>query len=170
MNYLQLTEGRRYKISALLEQGISVSNIAKTVKCHRSTIYCKLKRSPKGKHYCPKEDQVLSVSKRASAHKYRIPQEREDFIRIILETDWSPEQISNVFTQLDQAVSHEWIYRFVAQDKRSGGKLYRHLTQGHKRHRLGKKDKAPAIKNAVSINDRPSVVDDRERFGKLTLC
>ncbi|MEZ9992082.1 IS30 family transposase, partial [Vibrio splendidus] len=56
-------------------------------------------------------------------------------------------------------------YRFVAQNKRLGGKLYRHLRQGHKRYRRGKKEKAPAIKNAISIDDRPSIVDSKERLG-----
>ncbi len=62
-------------------------------------------------------------------------------------------------------MSHEWIYRFVARNKRQRGKLFRHLRQGHKRYRRGKKEKAPAIKNAVSIDERPEVVDSRERFG-----
>ncbi|MCE2572810.1 helix-turn-helix domain-containing protein, partial [Motilimonas eburnea] len=35
MNYQQLTEGRRYQISALLERGVSISEIAKAVQCHR---------------------------------------------------------------------------------------------------------------------------------------
>lgn len=45
------------------------------------------------------------------------------------------------------------------------GKLYRHLRQDHKRYRQGKKEREPAIKNAVSIDGRPEVVDNRERFG-----
>ncbi|WP_157939667.1 helix-turn-helix domain-containing protein, partial [Vibrio breoganii] len=48
MNYQQLTEGRRYQI---LERGISVSEIAKTVKCHRSTIYRELKRCGEKQQY-----------------------------------------------------------------------------------------------------------------------
>ncbi len=165
MNYQQLTEGRRYQISALLERGISVSEIAKTVQCHRSTVYRELKRGRKGSHYCPSEAQAFSIKKRTSARKYRIPKERVDFIRLLLEADWSPEQISSVLNRVGAAVSHEWIYRFVAQDKRLGGKLYRHLRQGHKRYRRGRKEKAPAIKNAVSIDDRPSIVDSKERLG-----
>ncbi|MEZ9947027.1 IS30 family transposase, partial [Vibrio breoganii] len=61
--------------------------------------------------------------------------------------------------------SHEWIYLFVARNKQQDGKLFRHLRQGHKRYRRGKKEKAPAIKNAVSIDDRPDVVNSRERLG-----
>ncbi len=165
MNYQQLTEGRRYQISALLEQGISVPEIANTVKCHRSTIYRELKRCGKNKHYLPDRAHQLAVVKRRQARKYRIPQSRIDFVELLLTIDWSPEQISNVLTRAGAKVSHEWIYRFVARNKRQGGKLFRHLRQGHKRYRRGKKEKAPAIKNAVSIDERPEVVESRERFG-----
>ncbi|MCA2019079.1 helix-turn-helix domain-containing protein [Vibrio tritonius] len=103
MNYQQLTEGRRYQISALLERGISVSEIAKTVQCHRSTVYRELKRGRKGRHYCPNEAQVLSIQKRTSERKYRIPQERIDFIRFLLEADWSLELISSVLTKAGAA-------------------------------------------------------------------
>ena len=39
------------------------------------------------------------------------------------------------------------------------------VRQGHKRYRKGKRVKAEAIKNAVSIDDKPAIVDRRERFG-----
>jgi IS30 family transposase len=39
------------------------------------------------------------------------------------------------------------------------------LRQGHKRYRRGRKKKAPAIQNAVSIDDRPSIVDSKKRLG-----
>ncbi len=165
MNYQQLTEGRRYQISALLEQGISVPEIANTVKCHRSTIYRELKRCGKKGQYLPDRAHQLAVVKRRQSRKYRIPQSRIDFVELLLTIDWSPEQISNVLTRAGAKVSHEWIYRFVARNKRQGGKLFRHLRQGHKRYRRGKKEKAPAIKNAVSIDERPEVVESRERFG-----
>ncbi|MEZ9847683.1 IS30 family transposase, partial [Vibrio breoganii] len=115
--------------------------------------------------YLPEKAHQLSVAKRQQADKYRIPQQRVDFIEFLLTNDWSPEQISNVLTRAGAKVSHEWIYRFVARNKQQGGKLFRHLRQGHKRYRRGKKEKAPAIKNAVSIDDRPDVVDNRERLG-----
>lgn len=39
------------------------------------------------------------------------------------------------------------------------------MRQGHKRYRKGLKEKVPTIKNAVSFDERPSIVDSRERFG-----
>ncbi len=110
--------------------GISISEIAKTVQCHRSTVYREVKRGSDNNQYCPKIAQALSVKMRKGARKYRIPQEQVEFIRLLLEADWSPEQISNVLTKAGARVSHEWNYRFIAQDKRQGGKLYRHLRQG----------------------------------------
>lgn len=165
MSYQQLTEGRRYQISALLELGISISEIAKKVKCHRATVYRELKRNQAHGQYCPQNAHIYSVKRRKAARKYRIPAQRIKYIRFLLSIDWSPEQISSVLTSVGEAVSHEWIYRYVARDKYRGGKLYRHLRQGHKRYRRGLKDKAPAIKNAVSIDERPAVVERRERFG-----
>ncbi|MCQ1061414.1 IS30 family transposase, partial [Photobacterium sp. ZSDE20] len=165
MSYQQLTEGRRYQISALLELGISVSDIAKRVKCHRATIYRELKRNRTSGRYCPEQAEASTMSRRKSARKYRIPRERIEFIKLLLGIDWSPEQIANVLTSAGAPVSHEWIYQHIALDKRTGGKLYRHLRQGHKRYRKGQRVKAPTIKHAVSIDERPSVVDSRERFG-----
>ena len=165
MSYQQLTEGRRYQISALLELGISISEIAKKVKCHRATVYRELKRNKTHGGYCPHNAHAFSVRRRKSARKYRIPSEHIAFVRVLLSIDWSPEQISNVLTSVGACVSHEWIYRYVARNKRQGVQLYRHLRQGHKRYRKGLKEKAPTIKNAVSIDERPSIVDSQERFG-----
>ncbi|WP_305422560.1 IS30 family transposase [Photobacterium leiognathi] len=165
MSYQQLTEGKRYQISTLLELGISISEIALKVKCHGATVYRELKRNRIHNQYCPKHAHASSVSRRKTAHKYRIPVERIEFVRLLISIDWSPEQIASVLTKAGASICQEWIYRYIAQDKRQGGKLYHHLRQGHKRYRKGLKEKALTIKNAVSIDERPSIVDNRERFG-----
>jgi IS30 family transposase len=69
MNHQPFTEGRKCQISALAEQGISVSEIAKTVQCHRSTVYREIKRGSKGSHYCPSEALVFSIDKHTSVSK-----------------------------------------------------------------------------------------------------
>jgi len=166
MKYQQLTEGKRYQISALLEQGISVKNIALAVGCHRGSVYRELNRNTfEEETYCPQYAHQACVARKRNATKYQIPSERVEFIRLLIEHDWSPEQISGVLTGSGMPVSHEWIYQHIAEDKVNGGKLYRHLRQGHKRYRKGKRVKAEVIKNAVSIDDRPAIVDSRERFG-----
>ncbi len=62
-------------------------------------------------------------------------------------------------------MSHEWIYRHVAFDKARGGKLYKTLRQGHKRYRKGSNGKHMVIPEPRSIDERPAIVDTRERFG-----
>lgn len=54
-------------------------------------------------------------------------------------------------------VSREWIYQYVAEDKASGGELYRHLRQGKFRYRKGYGQKRGRITDAVSIEQRPGV-------------
>ena len=61
-------------------------------------------------------------------------------------------------------VSHERIYQYIREDKAKGGKMYMHL-----RHRL-KHHKRPtgkriAIKNRISIEERPEIVNTKGRFG-----
>lgn len=165
MNYQQLTEPQRYQISALLELNTSVRKIAEIVKCHRATVYRERARHSIDGRYCATRAHSLAQEKRKSARKYRITPDRIDLICWLLSNDWSPEQISNVLTCCNEPVSHEWIYQYVADDKRNKGKLYKHLRQGRKRYRKGKRTKGPAIKNAVSIDERPAIVDTRERFG-----
>ena len=165
MKYQQLTEGKRYQISVLLEQGVSIKNIALAIDCHRSSVYRELNRNSEKANYCPQTAHQACIDRRRQGPKYKIPSERVEFIRLLIEHDWSPEQVSKVLTASGMPVSHEWIYQFIANDKAMGGKLYRHLRQGHKRYRKGKRTKAEAIKNAVSIDDRPAIVDSRERFG-----
>ncbi|MEZ9905785.1 IS30 family transposase [Vibrio breoganii] len=73
--------------------------------------------------------------------------------------------MSSVLTRPGARVSQEWIYSSIARGKRQGGKLFRHLRQGHKRHRRGKTKGVPVIKNAISMNERPEIVDNLERIG-----
>ncbi len=69
MSYQQLTEGRRYQISTLLELETSILEIAKKVKCHRATVY----RDRAHDQSYPKHAHASSVSWRKTANKYRIP-------------------------------------------------------------------------------------------------
>jgi len=62
-------------------------------------------------------------------------------------------------------VSTERIYQHVRQDKAKGGDLYKHM-----RHRLKKRNRPVGenkckIKNRVSIDDRPDIINNKERVG-----
>ncbi|HEA0252106.1 TPA: IS30 family transposase [Salmonella enterica] len=78
---------------------------------------------------------------------------------------WSPEQISAVCKRIGSPVNHEWIYQYVHTDKVNGGELNKHLRQGKRRYRKGYGTKRSPIQGAVSIEQHPTVVDERSRLG-----
>lgn len=165
MSYQQLTEGKRYQISALLAEGYSQARIARTIGVHPSTIGRELTRNRSGEGYEPKRAQQITARRRRTASKYTVSQTAVLFAELMLGHQWSPEQISHVGKKIGLALSHEWIYQYVARDKANGGELYKQLRQGRKRYRRGKQKVRSPILNAVSIDERPSIVAMRERLG-----
>ncbi|MCP4474345.1 MAG: IS30 family transposase [Gammaproteobacteria bacterium] len=90
------------------------------------------------------------------------------FIREKLLEDWSPEQISGYAKRHGLfSISHEWIYQFILQDKHKGDLLYQHLRHQHKtyRKRYGSPKRQGAIKNRVMIDERPEIVEAKQRLG-----
>ena len=65
------------------------------------------------------------------------------------------------------SLHHETIYQLVYADKANGGNLYTHLRIVSKpyRKRYGSYDRRGQIKNRVSIDKRPAVVDKLSRVG-----
>lgn len=165
MKYQQLTEGQRYQISVLREDNLSCREIGIRIGVSKSTVSRELKRNASDTGYEPQYAQQLSVGRRLSAAKRKICQQTVDFVDFALEWKWSPEQISAVAAVIGFAVSHEWIYQYIYADKRNGGVLYQHLRQGKRRYRKGYGQKRGRIPDAVSIELRPSVVDERSRLG-----
>jgi IS30 family transposase len=63
-------------------------------------------------------------------------------------------------------VSHEWIYQYILSDKRTGGNLYKYLRCKKKRRkRYGSLDRRGKLPNRRSIEERPKIVDQRQRLG-----
>jgi IS30 family transposase len=92
----------------------------------------------------------------------------------LLEQDWSPEQISGRFKQEGKdTVCHETIYQHVLRDKQTQGKRYLHLRRHPKKYRKrygSKTGSAKGIPNRVDIEERPEVVNQRERLGGNCQC
>lgn len=93
-------------------------------------------------------------------------------VESLLKCYFSPEQICGRIKLLKgHIVSIETIYQFIWTDKKKGGALYTYLRrQGRKyRKRGGSKDNRGVLKNQVSIDDRPAIVDEKARFGDLEI-
>ncbi|MDP0588682.1 MAG: IS30 family transposase [Candidatus Endonucleobacter bathymodioli] len=64
-------------------------------------------------------------------------------------------------------MSHETIYRHIWDDRQEGGDLYTYLRHQGKKYVKRRNDKSTRgqINNRVSIDERPSVVDDKSCIG-----
>lgn len=165
MKYRQLTEGVRYQIALLFGEKISLTEISKRVGVSKSTVSRELRRNSVAGDYSAAETQRLSEARRRSAARRSIGPDTVFYVETGLCWKWSPEQISAICKRIGSPVSHEWIYQHVQADKANGGELYKHLRQGKRRYRKGYGTKRGRIPDAVSIEQRPAVVDERSRLG-----
>lgn len=167
--YKQLTYEQRCQISALKKRGDSQRTIANLIGVSQSTVSRELTRNAGERGYRHKQAQSKAVQRRSEAAKpTKMTPPMVELIESKLCLDWSPEQISGwLLESKGELVSFETIYLHVWADKKAGGDLYTHLRhQGKKynKRRHGKSSRGQ-IKNRVSIDDRPEIVDDRSRVG-----
>ena len=171
-NYRQLTESERNQFYALRKAKMPMTEIAKQLDRSRATLYHELNRNRGGRGYRPRQAQQFAEQRRADkVQPLKMTPEVIAYLASKLQRQWSPEQIARTMkTDPDGpglAVSPETIYRYVWDDKRAGGTLYIHLRHGLKkrRQRRGRKDLRGKIHNRVDIEQRPAVVETRQRLG-----
>lgn len=168
-----LSKEQRYAISLMYKEGKTQTEIAKVIVVSKSTICRELKRNmrPHGKVYNYKEAQLVSQKRWQNAKKrQKLTEDMKAQIRDKLSLFWSPEQIVGYFRRQGiDCVSHERIYRMSWQDKGEGGTLYLQLRRRGRKHRKrsSKYQYGGTIPNRVDIAERPSVVDEKRRFGDL---
>ncbi len=166
MSYTQLTQEQRYQISPLLKMGHNRTEIATVIGVHKSTVSRELRRNRGQRGYRPKQAHQKALSRRKKA-KPRIPKATWMLIEDKLRQDWSPEQIAGWLKRnKDIQISPERIYQYVLADKQAGGDLHKHLRcQKKRRKRYGRYDRRGKLPDRVSIEERPEIVDTRERLG-----
>jgi IS30 family transposase len=164
--YTQLTQEQRYQIYALKRMGHTQTEIAQVLEVNRSTICRELQRNTGERGYRPKQAHENAVERRSKAQP-RLRLEDWKAVEEKLRQDWSPEQVSGWFKrQGSLRLSHEWIYQHIVADRRAGGDLYKHLRcQKKHRKRYGTHDQRGKLPDRVSIEERPVLVDKRERVG-----
>ena len=170
-----LTREQRYGFFLMLQERKSRKAIAKTIGVSESTISRELRRN------CDKRngsyDYDLAQRKYETRLKLRgrkpvFTKEMKDIAISLLEEGYSPEQIkgrSNV--EGFAMVSHETIYRWIWEDKRKKGSLYLNLRRKGKRYNKRGNTLAGRgyIPNRIDIEERPAIVDLKERFGDLEI-
>lgn len=169
--YTQLTQEQRYQIHALMKARHSQTEIALIVDVHKSTVSRELRRNRGLRGYRPRQAHQVALCRRHTKARPRITTEDWALIDRQLREEWSPEQISLWLAEARHlAISHEWIYQHILQDKVQGGDLYRHLRcQKVRKKRYGSYDRRGQLRNRVSIEARPAIVDRRSRLGDWEL-
>ena len=119
--------------------------------------------------YRPGQAHKLSDVRRREAHKARkVTDEVRRQIEILIRQELSPQQtVGYLKRHTGVSLHHETIYQLIYTDQTRGGDLYTHLRIASKpyRKRYGSYDRRGKIKNRVSIDARPSVVDQMSRIG-----
>lgn len=172
-SYHQLTEDERIEIYAMRQEGKTVPQMAKAMGRDRSTLYREVIRNSGQRNYRPKQAHSKAMERRELKRKAtKMTEATVAYIDDKLGLQWSPDQISNTMRQAPEyaghPVSHERIYLYIWDDKRNGGTLYKHLRIGQKdkyRKRYGKHDYRGKIPNRKDIDERPVIVDRKERTG-----
>jgi IS30 family transposase len=167
--YTQLTQEKRYHIYAFMKAHFSKTNIASEIGVHKSTVSREMRRNQGKKGYRPKQAHAMALERRTKAHKFvKLTPPVIALINECIRQDFSPEQVSGFLARMHHLrISHETIYQHILNDKARGGTLYRHLRHAHKKRkkRYGSYDHRGQIKGRVSIDERPAIVDTRQRIG-----
>jgi IS30 family transposase len=168
MKNKQLISSQRYQIQSLLQVDTPKKKIAELINTSVSTVYREIIRN-KGKrgYTAASAQEYCDIRKERYRGNRKFTPAMEKDIREKITTDqWSPQQIcGQAKIQGVSMVSHERIYQFIREDKAAGGMLFKHTRHKLKHRKRPVTGKQISIKNKVSIEQRPSIVDEKERCG-----
>ena len=164
-----LTPEQRYAIELMLRIGKKQSEIAMFIDKDKSVISREISRnSPRRGGYRAKFAQMVCDERKERFKRNRsfTPEIRKSVEALLIGEQWSPKQIVGNAVRLGlPMVSHETIYRHIREDRAHGGDLYKNLRHALKHRKRQPRGKHMPIKDRVSIDLRPSIVNEKKRFG-----
>ena len=168
MKKVHLTREQRYTISVMYRQKYSQMEIAQAIGKNKSVVSRELKRNVnlKGRYSFEYAQDMADIRKERMKKPRKLTLHVRDEIISLIKEDLSPEQISGrLKLENKPSVSHESIYKIIREDKRNGGDLYKHTRHKLKHRKRPVGEKKITIKNRVSIDLRPEIVNLKKRFG-----
>lgn len=178
-HYHHIDMAERRQIMKLLERKVPLSQIAKIVGRHQSTIYRELRRNffrdkyPEFSGWFPWTASELARKRRFKQRKLERNRTLRAYIIEKLQQHWSPEQIAGrlkLHPRLEAQtgrVCSETIYRFVYDRSNRDMALYTLLAKRRRKRRglRGRKPRGSHIPLYCNINKRPEDIANRETFG-----
>ncbi len=175
--YSQLTLADRRLLHRLVDQKVTINEMARRLGRHRSTIYREIRRNTFHDRELPQytgyfgtiADQLTRERRRRLRKLRRHPDLRADVIRQ-LKARWSPEQIAGRLLSEEISpvrVSAETIYRFIYSKEDYALGLYQYLPEARRKRRplRSRKPRDGAFPASHRISQRPDFIGDRSRFG-----
>ena len=159
---------QRYTIYGLLKGDKSLRYIAKEINVAPSTVSREIKRNTGLRGYRPQQSHEKAAKRQQNIPKViHFTSQLRSVVKGYLKLDLSPEQIQGrLKKKKKKSVSPKTIYEYIQVDKLQGGELHTHLRgKGSKRKKYGSKDSRGQIVDRVSIDERPSIVDENTEFG-----
>lgn len=168
--YTQLTTPNRQSIEILLSNKLSISDIAKRLGCHRSTIYREIQRNSVENTYKYHIAQDNAKTRRHQKRGFKLDKNKQlhdEVIGYLINNHYSPERIAGRMREQNRpySICHETIYQYIYKNKAL--KLYQYLAsqQSHRfRHFSRKKQRRANIEPRL-ITHRPKEIDDRQTPG-----
>ncbi len=148
-----------------------MAEMAKHLGRHPSTLYREVKRNRSAhddRYRASHSVEKASGRKRRSRRNWLYGPTEFEPVESLIRQRFSPEQIVGRRKLEGQDImSHETIYRWIWQDKRCGGTLWKNLRGSRKqrRKRYGQYDSRGRLTGKKPIEQRPAVVANRERIG-----
>lgn len=166
--YTRLTEDERYQIYEGVTEKRSHREIAELINKHHSTVSREVVRNTGLRGYRPRQAQENAQQRHQNKPRcIKLTPCVQLLIADNIRHEWSPDQIQGRLKREGlPIVCATTIYDFIKKDKAFGGDLYRHLR--HKKpykKRTGSPDARGQIIGRISIDERPSIVDDKIRLG-----
>jgi len=177
MKYKQLTSQDRIFIGILRKQHFTLTQIAKFLGKHKSTISREINRNRTpydGFYRVEKAISKTNYRRRESRKRSRYSIEQylilEDMIRMKL----SPAQISRFLKDIGAfEISHETIYKYIRADRKLGGFLWEHLRTRYKKLRKNiqaeRREVDFQIKGQLRRGHKLQMTDRKSGTGKLIL-
>ncbi len=167
MNYTQLTQEQRYQIYSLKKIAHSQTEIAACIGVNKSTINRELRRNHGRRGYRPKQAHRLAQNRHKEKPKViKMTIELCSQLSTLIQEQWAPEQIQGRMKLKGyETVCTATIYSFIKYDKASGGDLYKNLRHKTYKKRSPSTDNRGKIRNTISIDERPEIVDEKSRLG-----
>jgi len=171
----QISKEQRYQIDALLKVKTRVSEIARIIGVHRSSVYREIERNSKQTYKDTRYDPDFANHLTQMRHKMKAKNHKftDCVIRRIhwlIKRLWSPEQIyKTCLARKVTMVSIESIYLYLYDLKRKGLDLCKYLRRHHRKRRKRGLNNQPRqlIKNRVSIDKRPAGANNASRIGHM---